>query len=150
MRRILSAIVTGALIAAPLTSAGSQSMAIARPGAFVGARFQLPMGGEKSRAPRATLAIAPTQSRISSDGMIRTRIGEGLALNFGTKSGPTITLAGVRADKAFASQSARQLDATKKLGVSTRGWVAIGVGVAVLTGGIYFAYLVHEGAKSTD
>jgi len=142
--------VTGALIAAPLTSAGSQSMAIARPGAFVGARFQLPMGGEKSRAPRATLAIAPTQSRISSDGMIRTRIGEGLALNFGTKSGPTITLAGVRADKAFASQSARQLDATKKLGVSTRGWVAIGVGVAVLTGGIYFAYLVHEGAKSTD
>ena len=150
MRRILSAIVTGALIAAPLTSAGSQSMAIARPGAFVGARFQLPMGGEKSRAPRATLAIAPTQSRISSDGMIRTRIGEGLALNFGTKSGPTITLAGVRADKAFASQSARQLDATKKLGVSTGGWVAIGVGVAVLTGGVYFAYLVHEVAKSHD
>jgi len=150
MRRILSAIVTGALIAAPLTSAGSQSMAIARPGAFVGARFQLPMGGEKSRGPRATLAIAPTQSRISSDGMIRTRIGEGLALNFGTKSGPTITLAGVRADKAFASQSARQLDATKKLGVSTGGWVAIGVGVAVLTGGIYFAHLVNEVAKGTD
>jgi len=150
MRRILSAIVTGALIAAPLTSAGSQSMAIARPGAFVGARFQLPMGGEKSRGPRATLAIAPTQSRISSDGMIRTRIGEGLALNFGTKSGPTITLAGVRADRAFESQSARQLDATKKLGVSTGGWVAIGVGVAVLTGGIYFAHLVNEVAKGTD
>ena len=142
MRRILSAIMTGALIAAPLTSAGSQGMANARPGAFVGARFQLAMGGERSRGPRATLAIAPTQSRISSNGMVRTTIGEGLALNFGTKSGPTVTFAGVRAD--------RGLDATKKLGVSTGGWVAIGVGVAVLTGGVYFAYLVHEVAKSHD
>ena len=151
MKYMPSLLALVSFVSMPVEAAAAQyGGADTQMGAFVGARFQVSLGARAASKTRAALAIAPTRSSISRAGTIHTNIGEGLALNLAPKSNLTVTLAGVRADTAFVSQRGRQLDARKKLGVSTGGWVAIGVGVAVLAGGIYFAYLVHEAAQNSD
>ncbi|MFL6729112.1 MAG: hypothetical protein ACJ8E3_04545 [Sphingomicrobium sp.] len=138
------------IFAAPAGAASDRAGSELRPGSFVGAQLKLSLGGKTSSKPLAALTIAPTRSQISATGAVRTTIGDGLALNFAPESRPTFTLAGVRADTALAPQRGRGTDAQPKLGVSTGGWVAIGVGVAVLVGGVYFVHLVHEADKNSD
>jgi hypothetical protein len=151
VRRLMMFSLSLVVLAAPLeAAAGPYGGAEVRPGGFVGAQLKLPLGDKTPSKPRAALAIAPTRSQISAGGAVRTTIGEGLALNFAPKSKPTFTLAGVRADTALALQRGGGTDPQRKLGVSTGGWVAIGVGVAVLVGGIYFVHLVHEADKNSD
>jgi hypothetical protein len=141
----------GCTLAAPIQAASPLEQSInVRAGAFVGARFQLSLGGHERARPRAELAIAPTSSRSSNDGLVRTRIGDGLALNLSPSSKPTVTLAGVRADIAFNLQPRGQTNSEMKMGISTGGWVAIGVGVAALIGGAYFLHLVDEADKHSD
>ena len=96
MRTTASALVGILLIATPAASHE-------RPGAFVGARLQLPLGGQHSRQPRAALAAAPTHSRLSDRGMVQTRIGEVIALNLTPGARPTLTLAGVGRTARLAS-----------------------------------------------
>ena len=141
MRKFLSSVTLASFMVAPVQAADWQSQPMdMRPGAFVGARVHLSLGGRTVARPRAALTIAPTQTRISSTGAVRTGIGEGIALNFGPGSKPTLTLAGVRADTALGLQRDRDLDSDKKLGISTGGWVAIGIGTAALIlGGLYLA-----------
>jgi len=130
MRTTASALVGILLIATPAASHE-------RPGAFVGARLQLPLGGQHSRQPRAALAAAPTHSRMSDRGMVQTRIGEGIALNLTPGARPTLTLAGVRADSTLGLRQQGQAGADDKLRISTGGWIAIGVGtVALAVGGL--------------
>ena len=122
-----------ALLAAPVQAA---DWADARPGTFVGAR--LTIGGKTGGRPSSMLTIAPTRNRISSDGAISMKIGEGLALSLTSGATPTLTLAGVRADAALGLRRNGDVDADKKLGVSTGGWVAIGLGsMALIAGGLY-------------
>jgi opacity protein-like surface antigen len=139
MRKILAGVVAAALLTAPIGAADRRDQAAdVRPGAFVGARLQLPLGGSPFARPRAVLTVAPTQNRISSGGMVRTKIGEGLALDFTSERKPTLTLAGVRADTALT----RRQDVTvprQKAGISTGGWIAIGVGTVVVVGAVAFA-----------
>jgi hypothetical protein len=136
------------LLAVPVGGASPYPTIDVRPGAFVGARIKLPLG-ERAMA-RAELAIAPTQSRISASGLVRTGIGEGVALSFDAKSKPFLTVAGSRADRALGLQPRGQADVGKRMGVSSAGWVAIGVGVVALAAGGYFLYLVHEADKNSD
>jgi|RhiMethySRZTD1v2_1073278.scaffolds.fasta_scaffold279825_3 hypothetical protein len=127
-------LITG-MVTAPVQAADWSDV---RPGTFVGAR--LTIGGKTGRRPSAALTIAPTQDRISSSGMSSMRIGEGIALNLTPGAKPTLTLAGVRADTALGLQRDRDLDSDNKVGISTGGWVAIGVGSAALIfGGLYLA-----------
>jgi len=113
-----------------------------RPGGFVGAQLQLPFGNKASK-PRAALTIAPTNSHISNDGMVRTRIGKGIALSLESRAKPTLTL-GIRADYALGLGSQSQADPDNKLGLSTGAAVAIGVGAALLIGGgIWLADAIH-------
>jgi len=151
MRKFVTSVLAAAMIAAPLHAApwrdqGSQM----RPGAFIGAQFTMSFGGQDRPQPRAQLAIAPTQSRISSDGSVRTRVGRGLGFGVTTGDRPTLTLAGVRADTALHPQRGNSADPDKKLGVSDAGWVAIGLGVVVIAGGAYFLYLLKEADKNSD
>ena len=139
MRKILIGMILASLVAAPIQAAGWENQATdVRPGAFVGARVQLPLGGKIPTRPRAALAIAPTLSRISDDGMIDTRIGEGLALNIESRSKPTLTVAGVRADTALKDRVGER----NRSGISTGGWIAIGVGTVVVAGAIGLALFV--------
>ena len=111
-----------------------------KPAFFVGAKLRLSMGGKYASKPSAALAIAPAQSRISGNGMVSTRIGEGIALNFTSRAKPTLTLAGARADTALGLRRDGKRVSDERLGLSTGGWIAIGVGSAALIfGGLYLA-----------
>ena len=147
--KMLWAAAAAAVIAAPLQATAFDQSAV-QPGAFAGARFQLALGGKTGAQPRASLTIAPTQSRISNNGMIRTRIGDGIALNLTGREKPTITLAGVRADEALGLTAQRMRDPDNKSGLSTAGWVAIGVGTVLVAGAVAFALWVDAIEDNED
>jgi hypothetical protein len=139
MRRLAFSVTLAAFMMTPLQATDWRSQASDnRPGVFVGARVHLSLGGKTAARPRAALTLAPTLNRTSNSGVTRSTIGEGIALNFSPRSKPTLTLAGIRADTALGLQRRGTADDDRKLGVSTAGWVAIGVGaVALIGGGLY-------------
>lgn len=141
MRKPAIAILVSALIAAPANAASfDDGTAGIRPGSFAGAVIRIPLDGSRANQPRASLTFAPTQTRIGSNGATSTRIGEGFAFNLTPGSKPTLTLAGVRADTAFGIKEGEGLNPDRKLGMSTGGVVAIGVGaLALIAGGLYLA-----------
>src|SRR5688500_5013951 len=139
------AILTAALLASPAQAAEWSDV---RPGAFVGAR--LTINGRSGGRPTAALTIAPTRTPSRADGIASKRIGEGLALNLAGGAKPTLTLAGIRADTLLGLHRNGEVDSDKKLGVSTGGWVAIGVGLAALAGGAYVVHVLNEADKNSD
>jgi hypothetical protein len=151
MRKFVTSALAAVVIAAPLHAAPWQDQGSqVRPGAFIGAQFKTSFGGPTRSQPHAQLAFAPTRSRLSNSGQLTTRIGEGLALDFTSNAKPTLTLAGIRADTALRLTRATRSETGQKSGISTTGWVAIGVGVAALAGGAYLLHLIHEAEKSSD
>jgi len=141
MKNAAMVLLASALVTSPVQAADWRSQTTdVRPGAFVGARVQIPLGGRAAARPRASLTLAPTMSRISSTGMVRTEIGDGLALSFGPRSRPELTLGGIRADTALGLHRNGDPNAGRKHGVSAGGWVAIGLGsAAIVAGGLYLA-----------
>jgi hypothetical protein len=132
LRQFIMGFAAGGLMAVPAqASAAEYHASETRMGAFVGAQFRLSLGGKSGARPRAGLALAPVASRASSRGEIRTNIGEGIALNFNAGSKPSLTLAGVRADRALGLAGAREVGAKNKMGLSTGAWVGIGVVAAI-------------------
>src|SRR5262245_6655122 len=151
MRKLTLCLAGFSLLAMPFEANAAQyENSDVHTGAFVGARFQIQLGGHAVSRPRALLTVAPTLSRTSSNGFSRMTIGEGVALNFGSSPRPTLTLAGVRADTALGLRPNGNVESDKRLGVSSGGWVAIGLGVAALAGGIYFLHLVEEADDADD
>src|SRR4029453_3787724 len=102
------------------------SAASVRPGAFVGARFTTSLGQRSTS--RAQLSISPTQSPIAGPGRVNTRFGGGLALNFGPKSKPTLTLAGIPADAMFGLKPQGAAGSKQKRGLATGGGGGLGGG----------------------
>jgi hypothetical protein len=74
--------------------------------------------------------------------MMKTRIGDGLALNLAGKK-PTIMLAGRPAKAALGFERIDGRHEDTKLGISTGGWVAIGAGI-VAAAAVGFALWVDE------
>jgi opacity protein-like surface antigen len=135
MHKSLGFIAAAALLAAPAQAHDWADQTTGRhTGAFVGAQLHVGFRGKTIERPRATLGIAPTFSRMSTHAGVHTSIGEGLALSFGAKSKPELTFGGVRADRAlgFTSENGRAADG--KQGVSTAGWIGIGVGTLLVIG----------------
>jgi hypothetical protein len=144
MRKILASLLSASLLATPVQARAWQDQAAGvRPGAFVGAEIRLTLGGTEAARPVAALAMAPTQSRISGDGIVRTRIGEGIALDLTSHAKPTLTLAGIRADQALGLTSRPTTAHGRKLGLSDGAKVAIGV-VAALAVGVGVLYVVKS------
>jgi hypothetical protein len=138
------------MLATALASAPAQAAEWndVRPGAFVGAR--LTIGGVTGSKASAALTIAPTQTRTSQSGFSSLRIGEGLALNLTPGAKPTLTLAGIRADTALGLHRNGTVDSDRELGVSTGGWIAIGVGAAVVVGAAVFYSAVTSCEEHDD
>ena len=148
MPKMLTFLVTAATLAAPVHAAPLDlSAGDIRPGAFAGVRLNVPLGGSGTARPRTELAIAPTLSRTSANGMTTTRIGEGMALTIGERHKPMLTIAGVRADTALGLRSQGRSNADHKLGLST-GWVIAG-GILVAAG-VYFAIVYKEAVDNTE
>jgi hypothetical protein len=107
-------------------------------GVFVGAQFRVPLNGKAKAKPRATLGISPAFSRATMHGT-RTAIGDGLGLSFTPGAKPNLTLGAARADRALGLTRRSGPGAHNKQGISTLGWVGIGVGTALVAGVIGLA-----------
>jgi hypothetical protein len=135
MRKLIIATLVGSQImasAAPAAAADldeRQASSQRQLGAFAGARLRIPLGGSESGKARAGLALAPTLHSLRSDGSLRTRHADGVELSLAGQRKMQLTLAGRPVSQLAAGRRAPE---GQKLGVSTVGWVAIGVGTIVL------------------
>jgi hypothetical protein len=130
-----------ALVAAQLMVAAQPAMAAELPderaatsqrhGAFAGARLRVPLGGETGEKARAGLAVAPLLQSRGADGRVVTRFGDGVELGFSGQDKVGLSFNGTRLSQYRAGRAGPD---GKKLGVSTIGWVAIGVGAAIVIG----------------
>ena len=102
-----------------------------RIGMFGGVQLHLPLGGSRAEAPHASLGIAPTARSQDFDGAGRTRIGEGLQLSLEPNRPVELSLAGTRLDRIGLAPGGQTADGQKS-GVSTLGWIAIGVGATAV------------------
>lgn len=109
-----------ALIAQPASAASidlDQNASAHQRGAFAGARFKVPFGGKDAGEPAATLSLSSVQR---SRGTGVSEISEGLQI-------------GVQNEKLAFSVAGQAVETKSlgkdKAGISTLGWVGIGVGV---------------------
>ncbi|HYE27023.1 MAG TPA: hypothetical protein VEA61_02150 [Allosphingosinicella sp.] len=108
-----------------------------RVGSFVGARVRVPLGASGQRA-HAGLALTSTR-RAGETGTLR--FSKGLELGLAGDDKVQLSLGGKPVSQ-LAGQGAGPDG--RKLGVSTAGWVAIGVGVVALTVGGIYIWLVSQ------
>ena len=141
---VLSLLAAGQLTfaAQPALAAGFEPAERARIGMFGGVQVRVPLGGSRAEAPRASLGIAPVTRSQRLDGENRMRIGEGLQLSLQPDRPLELSVAGTRLDRLGLAPNGQTSDGARA-GVSTLGWVGIGVGaVVVLAGG--FAIWLNE------
>lgn len=113
-----------------------------RQGAFAGARFRVPLGASRDRAPRAGLMIAPVRESRGSDGSLRTRFGAGLELGVAQGAKPELKLAGTPVTSLAQGPAGPD---GRRQGVSTVGKVAIGVAAVTLIGAVVlYAWLTSQ------
>ena len=127
MKLVLAAALCAAqlLPAAPALAADLRAGDAAAPrqmGAFAGARLRLPLGGGREK-PQAGLALTST---VRSGATGELRFAKGAELGFSGDKPIQLTLAGTPVSRLAEGRAGPQ---GRKLGVSTLGWVAIGVGV---------------------
>ena len=103
-------------------------MVAQRQGAFAGARLRIALDGTSARKASAGLTVAPIVQGRQADGSIRTRFGEGTELRL-TGAKPQLALGGRPISQLVQGAPGPE---GRKVGISTIGWVAIGVGVAAL------------------
>jgi len=140
MRNLFVALVVGSLVGAPVHAQVWQAQpGDVQTGAFVGGRMRVSLGGHAAAKPRAELTIAQSRLTISPNGPSRFVIGKGLAVGVTEGSRPTVTLAGIRADRALGFTRQGQVDAKNKLGLSTGAWVGIGLVSAVVIGVLLYS-----------
>ena len=147
----MKAYVLGAFAAAQLSIAvqpafaadlGDERGAVAvRQGAFAGARLRIPLDGANTRKPRAGLTVAPVVQGRQADGRVTTRFGEGMELRLSGASKPELAIGG----HSLAQLKGRAGPDGRKMGISTVGWVAIGVGVAAVT-----LFVLFESCRAGD
>ena len=117
-------------MAADFTSAQEQ-----RAGAFAGLRLRMPLDGAQRRQIRAGFALAPTFGTRGINGESRLRIGEGLELGITGRQPVRLLVAGQDVRRLGAAQGAERQEGQqneRRGGPSTLGWIAIGVGAAVV------------------
>ncbi len=144
---MLKKMLVGGLIAAqvfvpPLAAAELGLRESNRVGAFAGVRMRLPLDGQSSdRQMRAELALAPAVHSRSGEGQGRTRFGDGLSFGIRRDQVPELRLAGTRIDRLGLAPNGSAPDG-QRAGVSTLGWVAIGLGAtAVVVIGVGYLWL---------
>jgi hypothetical protein len=136
----MKALILGALVSAQIAVSAQPALAAdlgdergalsTRQGAFAGARIRVPLDGGGTRRTQASLAVAPIVQGRQADGRVVTRFGEGMELRLNGAAGPELALAGRPLSQIAQGRTGPD---GRKSGISTIGWVAIGVGVAAIT-----------------
>ena len=132
MRKVmLTALVAGQLLtgAAPVFAQSYAPVRETGTGAFGGVRVRIPFGGAAREPVRAGLAFAPTARTDYQDGHFRTRIGEGLEFGMVGREPLQFSLAGTPVNRLAEGRTGPD---GRRMGVSTLGWIAIGVGAAAI------------------
>jgi hypothetical protein len=133
MKRVLiAALLAGQLTAAaqPAFAAGLAEPSRSEMGAFAGLRVRMPLDGNAGqRQLRAGLTVAPAMHSRTANGESRLRIGKGLELGLAGDQPLRLSLGG--SPVAQLAQGPMGPDG-RRMGVSTVGWIAIGVGAAAL------------------
>ncbi len=143
---IVSLVATSLLmVAQPAAAANLEGATSVQSGTFAGARVRISLGGKmQDRKVRAGLALAPTLRSQARSGEFRTRIGDGLELGFNGQRPLALSLAGRPVSRLLPGGDRSEDE--RRLGISTGGYVAIGVGVAALVG----AFVLYETYKEAD
>lgn len=132
-----------AAVAADLTDSQAQQM-----GAFAGFRLRVPVDGSaRPRQVRAGFTLAPTMHRLTAGGEVRMRIGEGLELGLVGREPVRLSLGGTPVSRLARGPAGPD---GERLGVSTLGWVAIGVGVAAIAAFVAFQACVDGEICGSD
>ncbi|HEX6374580.1 MAG TPA: hypothetical protein VFZ91_02560 [Allosphingosinicella sp.] len=131
----------GAFVVAQIAFAAQPAMAADLPreassgpnhvATFVGARIRVPLGATKEK-PRAGLAFTATQ-RSGDTGTLR--FSKGMELGFAGDDKVRLSVGGKPVSQL--TQGGATPDG-RKLGVSTLGWIGIGVGVVVIGTAVWF------------
>jgi len=108
-----------------------------RHGAFAGARLRVPLGGGRDEKVRAGLSVAPIAESRGSDGSVRTRFGEGMEFGIAGQEQAGLRIGG----KSIAQLAQGRAGPTgTRKGISTLGWIGIGVGTAIVVS--YGAFVI--------
>lgn len=132
MKKLLIATVIAGQILGTSAPAFAQSYSPVREtetGTFGGVRLRIPFGGAAREPVRAGITFAPTTRTDHQDGRVRTRIGEGLEFGMVGREPMQFSLAGTPVNRLVQGGSGPD---GQRLGVSTIGWIAIGVGVSLV------------------
>lgn len=98
-------------------------------GAFAGARLRVPLGGDvRQRQIRAGLTLAPTVHSRAANGETQLRFGEGLEFGVTGRQPARLLVAGRNVRRLGAAED----DNHRRGGPSTLGWIAIGIGAALV------------------
>lgn len=143
MRRFAAALALATVLASPV-QATEWGMAESRTGSFAGARLRLPLGGDASARPEASLAVAPMMERRSSNGRHSLAIGQGVALNL-AGGRPELRLGALRADQAVRLAVGGNQAPNHKARLSTGAWLGIGAGVVAIGAVIFVTTLTCVG-----
>ncbi len=137
-------IVAQSLVAAqPAAAAPFDEITTVQNGTFAGARIRLSLGGRQQEGKiHAGLTIAPMLRSQTISAVSRIRIGEGLELGFAGERRLAWSLGGRPVSRLLPGGSKSEDD--RRLGTSTGGYVAIGVGVAALVAGAIVAGVVID------
>ena len=148
----MKAFMLGTLVGAQILMAAQPAMAAdlgdergavaTRQGAFAGVRLRVPLDGSGARKTRASLAVAPIVPGRAADGRMSTRFGQGMELRLTGAARPQLALAGRPLSQIAQGRTGPD---GRKMGISTIGWVAIGVGVAAIT-----VFALFESCKNGD
>ncbi len=112
-------------LAADLTENSRQQM-----GAFAGFRMRVPLDGyAQQRRIRAGLAVAPSMHSRAMNGESRLTMGEGLELGIAGDESVRLSLGGTPVSQLVRGSTG---PGGERAGVSTLGWIAIGVGAALV------------------
>ena len=137
MKRLSGVALIAALVAQPVSAAELGATADRDLGYFGGVRLRLPLDGRRGEPLRAGLAIAPLVQTRSMQGEVRTRIAEGVEFGVTGRQPLRLSVGGTPVNRLVPGRNGPN---GNRQGVSTVGWVGIGVGAVVVTLGV--AYLV--------
>jgi len=129
MKKLLVAALVAGQIATPAVAQNYAPVRDAEIGTFSGLRVRIPFGGGAREPIRAGLAFAPVSRTEHLDGRVRTHIGEGLEFGFIGRGPAQFSLAGLPVNRLIQGRAG---PTGPRHGVSTLGWIAIGVGGTIV------------------
>lgn len=97
--------------------------------AFAGARLRVSLDGKGAKKARAGLTVAPVLHSRQADGSTKIRFGEGVEYGFAGGKKAELSLAGRPISQVAQGRTGPD---GRKQGVSTLGWVGIGLGVVAV------------------